>query len=98
MLVREDFDAEPAPPSIGESEHRAAGRAHSWIGGFVGLGLGVIGGGVTIGLGLAANGAKGDFLASRTQNDFDGATTLETSTNVALVSSVGFAVVGMRRS
>lgn len=93
-LVREEPDAAPTPAPATPREPPSAGSSPLLIGGLVGVGLGVIGGGVTLGLGLAANGAKDDFLSSRTQDDFDGATTLETSTNVALGLSVGFAVVG----
>lgn len=92
-LVREEPDAAttPAPTTL---EPASAGPSPLLIGGLVGVGLGVLGGGLTLGLGLAANEAKDDFLASRSESDFDGATTLETSTNVALGLSVGFAVVG----
>jgi tetratricopeptide (TPR) repeat protein len=89
-LVRDD---EPAPPPPPPPPPRS-GPDPLLVGGFVGLGLGVVGGGVTVGLGLAANGAKDDFLASRTRADFDAASSLETGTNVALAVSIGAAVVG----
>jgi hypothetical protein len=89
-LVRDEPEPAPTPPPSRPS----TGPSPILIGGLAGLGLGVVGGGVTLGLGLAANGARDDFLASRTQSDFDGATALETSTNVALGLSVGLAVVG----
>jgi len=58
------------------------------------LALGVVAGGAAAGVGVAALSARDDFLASRSRDDHDAATALETGTNVAIGLGVGFAAIG----
>ncbi|NUO49597.1 MAG: hypothetical protein HOV80_12140, partial [Polyangiaceae bacterium] len=89
-------DTAPAiPPPVPDKPERVSSfpNALTWVG-VTGLVLGGLGGGATAGVGVAALSAKDDFLASRTQEDFDTAESLEMGTNISIGLSVGFGVLG----
>ncbi len=90
-------DAAPpaTPPPVPDKPDRVSSFPNvlTWVG-VTGLVLGGVGGGATAAVGVAALSAKDDFLASRTREDFDTATSLEMGTNVSLGFSVGLGVLG----
>ncbi len=83
-------EPQPLPP---RADDGGFPNGLTWAG-VSGLALGVVAGGAAAGVGVAALSARDDFLASRSRDDHDAATALETGTNVAIGLGVGFAAIG----